>query len=103
METGNSGRQVRLPAVRLHRNEVEIYGEPSADMRRLLCEMLGLREHEVMQVTKPAFGDVQAPRQSDKRSSFGSMSSTAAPTCQPDWPVMVIHPLKCSSTRVTAT
>ena len=36
--------------------EVEIYGEPSADMRRL-------KEHEVMQMTKPAFGDVRAPRQ----------------------------------------
>ena len=43
--------------------EVEIYGEPSADMRRLLAEMVGLKEHEVMQMTKPAFGDVRAPRQ----------------------------------------
>ena len=43
--------------------EVELYGEPSADMRRLLVEMVGLKEHEVMQMTKPAFGDVRAPRQ----------------------------------------
>ena len=43
--------------------EVEIYGEPSADMRRLLAEMMGLQEHQVMQMTKPAFGDVRAPRQ----------------------------------------
>ena len=32
-------------------------------MRRLLAEMIGLKEHEVMQMTKPAFGDVRAPRQ----------------------------------------
>ena len=38
-------------------------GEPSADMRRLLAEMMGLQEHQVMQMTKPAFGDVRAPRQ----------------------------------------
>ena len=44
-------------------HEVEIYGEPSADMRRLLVELIGLREHEIMQMTKPAFGDVRAPRQ----------------------------------------
>lgn len=25
--------------------------------------MLGLQEHEVMQMTKPAFGDVKAPKQ----------------------------------------
>ena len=43
--------------------EVEIYGEPSADMRRLLAEMMGLQEHQVMQITKPAFGDVRASRQ----------------------------------------
>eukprot|EP00435_Cladocopium_sp_Y103_P051542 s447_g16.t1 len=43
--------------------EMEIYGEPSADMRRLSAEMIGLREHQVMQMTKPAFGDVRAPRQ----------------------------------------
>ena len=43
--------------------EVEIYGEPSADMRRLLAELIGLKEHESMQMTKPAFGDVRAPRQ----------------------------------------
>ena len=43
--------------------EVEIYGEPSADMRRLLAEIIGLLEQQVMQMTKPAFGDVRAPRQ----------------------------------------
>ena len=44
-------------------DEVELYGEPTADMRRLLYEMVGLKEDEVMQMTKPAFGDVRAPRQ----------------------------------------
>ena len=44
-------------------HKVELYGEPSADMRRLLSEMIGLKEHEVMMMTKPAFGDVRAPRQ----------------------------------------
>ena len=44
-------------------DEVELYGEPTADMRRLLSEMVGLKEDEVMQMTKPAFGDVRAPRQ----------------------------------------
>ena len=43
-------------------NEVEIYGEPLAGMRRLLSEMLDFvsMRHEVMQMTKPAFGDVGA-------------------------------------------
>eukprot|EP00434_Breviolum_minutum_P011884 symbB.v1.2.010485.t1/scaffold674.1/size176181/2 len=44
-------------------HKVELYGEPSADMRRLLSEMIGLKGHEVMMMTKPAFGDVRAPRQ----------------------------------------
>ena len=44
-------------------HKVDLYGEPSADMRRLLHEMLGLQEHQVMQMTKPAFGDVRAPKQ----------------------------------------
>ena len=44
-------------------HKVQLYGEPSADMRRLLSEMIGLKEHEVMMMTKPAFGDVRAPRQ----------------------------------------
>ena len=44
-------------------HKVELYGEPSADMRRLLAEMVGLQEHQVMQMTKPAFGDVRAPKQ----------------------------------------
>lgn len=43
--------------------EVELYGEPTADMRRLLSEMVGLQEDEVMRMMKPAFGDVRAPRQ----------------------------------------
>ena len=43
--------------------EVELYGEPTADMRRLLSEMVGLKEDEVMRMMKPAFGDVRAPRQ----------------------------------------
>ena len=41
-------------------HKVQLYGEPSADMRRLLNEMIGLKEHEVMMMTKPAFGDVRA-------------------------------------------
>ena len=44
-------------------HEVSLFGEPSADMRRLLQEMLGFQEHQVMQMTKPAFGDVRAPKQ----------------------------------------
>jgi len=44
-------------------HKVDLYGEPSADMRRLLKEMIGLLEHQVMQMTKPAFGDVRAPKQ----------------------------------------
>ena len=44
-------------------HKVGLYGEPSADMRRLLHEMLGLQEHQVMQMTKHALGDVRAPKQ----------------------------------------
>ena len=44
-------------------HKVQLYGEPSADVRRLLKKMIGLKEHEVMMMTKPAFGDVRAPRQ----------------------------------------
>ena len=44
-------------------HKVQLYGEPSADMRRLRSEIIGLKEHEVMMMTKPAFGDVRAPRQ----------------------------------------
>eukprot|EP00435_Cladocopium_sp_Y103_P013907 s4786_g3.t1 len=51
-------------------HEVELYGEPSADMRRLLAEMLGLCEEEVMQMTKPAFGDVCAPRQWNETADY---------------------------------
>ena len=44
-------------------HKVQLYGERSADMRRLLNEMIGPKEHEVMMMTKPAFGDARAPRQ----------------------------------------
>ena len=43
--------------------ETRIYIQPSADMRRRLSSMMGLRDHQVLKATKPAFGDVRAPRQ----------------------------------------
>ena len=51
-------------------HKVQLYGEPSADMRRLLSEMIGLKEHEVMMMTKPAFGDVRAPRQWNETADY---------------------------------
>ena len=40
-----------------------IYIKPSSDMRRRLEKMMNLRDHQVLKATKPAFGDVRAPRQ----------------------------------------
>ena len=40
-----------------------IYVKPSSDMRRRLEQMGGLKPWEILKVTKPAFGDVRAPRQ----------------------------------------
>ena len=43
--------------------ETRIYIQPSSDMRKRLATMMGLRDHQVLKATKPAFGDVRAPRQ----------------------------------------
>ena len=40
-----------------------IYVKPSSDMRRRLEQMCGLKPWEILKATKPAFGDVRAPRQ----------------------------------------
>ena len=40
-----------------------IHIKPSSDMRRRLEKMMNLRDHQVLKATKPAFGDVRAPRQ----------------------------------------
>lgn len=43
--------------------ETRIYIRPSADMRRRLERLMGLKPDEVLRAVKPAFGDVRAPRQ----------------------------------------
>ena len=43
--------------------ETRIYIKPSADMRRRLERLMGLKHDEVLRAIKPAFGDVRAPRQ----------------------------------------
>ena len=43
--------------------ETRIYIKPSADMRRRLERLMGLKPDEVLRAVKPAFGDVRAPRQ----------------------------------------
>ena len=43
--------------------ETRIYIQPSSDMRKRLATMMGLRDHQVLKATKPAFGDIRAPRQ----------------------------------------
>ena len=43
--------------------ETRIYIKPSADMRRRLERLMGLKPDEVLRALKPAFGDVRAPRQ----------------------------------------
>ena len=40
-----------------------IYVRPPGEMRRRLERLMGLRSHEILKATKPAFGDVRAPRQ----------------------------------------
>ena len=40
-----------------------IYVKPPAEMRRRLERLMGLKSHEILKATKPAFGDVRAPRQ----------------------------------------
>ena len=39
-----------------------IYVRPPAEMRRRPERLMGLKEHEILKATKPAFGDVRAPR-----------------------------------------
>jgi chemotaxis protein histidine kinase CheA len=43
--------------------ETRIYIQPSADMRRRLERLMGLRQDQLLKATKPQFGDVRAPRQ----------------------------------------
>ena len=43
--------------------DLRIFGKPSADMRRRLERMMGLKENQILRMRKPAFGDVRAPRQ----------------------------------------
>ena len=43
--------------------DTRIYIKPSADMRRRLERLMGLKHDEVLRALKPAFGDVRAPRQ----------------------------------------
>ena len=43
--------------------DTRIYIQPTADMRRRLERMMGLKEYEILKATKPPFGDVRAPRQ----------------------------------------
>ena len=40
-----------------------IYVKPTAEMRRRLERLMGLKPHQILKATKPAFGDVRAPRQ----------------------------------------
>ena len=40
-----------------------IYVKPPAEMRRRLERLMGLKSDEILKATKPAFGDVRAPRQ----------------------------------------
>eukprot|EP00435_Cladocopium_sp_Y103_P051424 s692_g16.t1 len=44
-------------------DSTRIYINPSADIRRRLERLMGLKPHEILKATKPAFGDVRAPRQ----------------------------------------
>ena len=44
-------------------DSTRIFVRPPADMRRRLERLMGLRPHEILKATKPAFGDVRAPRQ----------------------------------------
>jgi hypothetical protein len=43
--------------------DTRIYIKPSSDMRRRLERLMGLKHYELLKATKPAFGDVRAPRQ----------------------------------------
>ena len=61
MEDWGDGCQIGIPA-----GKIDLYGEPSAEMRRLLKEIIGLLEHQVMQMTKPAIRDVRDPQQGNE-------------------------------------
>ena len=39
--------------------------QPTAEMRRRLERFMGLKPHQILKATKPALGDVRAPRQWD--------------------------------------
>ena len=43
--------------------DTRIYMKPSSDMRRRPERLMGLKHYELLKATKPAFGDVRAPRQ----------------------------------------
>ena len=43
--------------------DVKIYAILNRDIRRRLSRLIGLRDHEILKVLKPSFGDVRAPRQ----------------------------------------
>ena len=43
--------------------ETRIFIKPTADMRRRLERLMGLKPFQILKATKPAFGDVRAPRQ----------------------------------------
>ena len=44
-------------------NEVGTYVVLNRDIRRRLARMIELRDHQIMRILKPAFGDLRAPRQ----------------------------------------
>ena len=44
-------------------DKTRIFVKPNSDMRRRLERLMGLLPHQILKATKPAFGDVRAPRQ----------------------------------------
>ncbi|CAK0910898.1 unnamed protein product, partial [Prorocentrum cordatum] len=52
-----------LQAKDIREQGVRIFSRPTKDTRRRLAKMMGLKDDEILQMLKPAFGDVRAPRQ----------------------------------------
>ncbi|CAK0840096.1 unnamed protein product [Prorocentrum cordatum] len=52
-----------LQAKDIREQGVRIFSRPTRDIRRRLAKMMGLNDDEILQMLKPAFGDVRAPRQ----------------------------------------
>ncbi|CAK0827016.1 unnamed protein product [Prorocentrum cordatum] len=52
-----------LQAKDIREQGVRIFSRPTKDIRRRLAKMMGLKDDEILQMLKPAFGDVRAPRQ----------------------------------------